>query len=192
MWQTVDRSGKEPPTLLEKAIAMVKAWLPRFQLLDVDKFMNAYPHQLSGGQLQRLSLAAARSTNRIYSLRMKPLPPWIRIMKRPSSVWSNSCVREYGMAVLWITHNLPQALPLSEKVYIMDQGMMVENVSIDQFLQTNITQPPKPCWMLFITKCHHQKTEENPSNFRIHKKIWQSGGPEWFQSLHFMEASVWL
>ncbi|HRG67024.1 MAG TPA: ATP-binding cassette domain-containing protein, partial [Saprospiraceae bacterium] len=42
-----------------QARTQVREWLHNFNLGDLDRILKAYPHQLSGGQLQRLSLAAA-------------------------------------------------------------------------------------------------------------------------------------
>jgi len=161
------------PCSEKEAIAMIKAWLPRFQLLDVDKFMNAYPHQLSGGQLQRLSLAAAtlhkpdlliadEATTALDSDNEKAI---IGLIKQ--------LCQEYGMAVLWITHNLPQALPLSEKLYIMDQGMMVENASTYRFQQAK----HHPATQALLDAVYHKnaitkKTEEKILQISgIHKKF---------------------
>lgn len=156
------------PCSEKDAIAIVKDWLPRFQLFDVDKFMNAYPHQLSGGQLQRLSLAAAtlhkpdlliadEATSALDSENEKAI---ITLIKQ--------LCHEYGMAVLWITHNLPQALPLSEKVYVMYQGTMVENVSTALFQQA----VHHPATRALLDAVYHKNT----SNQKTDEKILQISG----------------
>ncbi len=100
----------------------VREWLASFNLGDLDRILKAYPHQLSGGQLQRVSLAAAtlhqpklliadEATSALDADNEKDIIDLIQQMRKTT-----------GMAVLWISHDLPAALPISDHIYVMDNG----------------------------------------------------------------------
>lgn len=117
----------------EEAETKVRSWLPRFQLTDVDKFMNAYPHELSGGQLQRISLAAATIHKPALLVADEATSALDRENEDAIIALINELRGELGMAVLWISHNLPLSLSLSDKIYIMEAGKIVEKADMQAF-----------------------------------------------------------
>lgn len=111
----------------------IREWLNHFNLGDLDRILKAYPHQLSGGQLQRLSLAAAtlhspklliadEATSALDAANEKDIIDLIQEMRKTT-----------GMAVLWISHDLPSALPISDHIYVMDQGRITASAPAAQF-----------------------------------------------------------
>lgn len=116
-----------------QARAQVREWLHNFNLGDLDRILKAYPHQLSGGQLQRLSLAAAtlhqpklliadEATSALDADNEKDIIDLIQEMRKTT-----------GLAVLWISHDLPAALPISDHIYVMDQGRITASAPAAQF-----------------------------------------------------------
>jgi peptide/nickel transport system ATP-binding protein len=104
---------------------MVRDALSRVQL-DPDSVLGRYPHQLSGGQLQRVSIA------RVVLLR-----PRILIADEPVSMIDASLrllvlrqlvdlKERLGISILYITHDLSTALQISDEVLIAHQGSIVE------------------------------------------------------------------
>ncbi|MBK9689185.1 MAG: ABC transporter ATP-binding protein [Saprospiraceae bacterium] len=115
------------------ARTQIREWLSHFNLGDLDRILKAYPHQLSGGQLQRLSLAAAtlhspklliadEATSALDAANEKDIIDLIQEMRKTT-----------GMAVLWISHDLPSALPISDHIYVMDQGRITASAPAAQF-----------------------------------------------------------
>jgi peptide/nickel transport system ATP-binding protein len=96
--------------------------------------LDQYPHQLSGGQRQRVMIARA--------LMLRPL---LLIADEPTSMLDASLrvtilntlteIREqYGMTVLFITHDLGQASYVSDRVLVMSNGKLVEQGATDDVL----------------------------------------------------------
>jgi peptide/nickel transport system ATP-binding protein len=113
----------------EKVEMMTEAC--RFVNLKFDELTNKYPFELSGGQMQRLMIA------RIFLLK-----PKILIADEPTSM-IDACSRatildelmklrdEAGMTVIFITHDIGLAYYVSDHVYIMEHGRIVESGTAD-------------------------------------------------------------
>ncbi|MEV6343587.1 ABC transporter ATP-binding protein [Actinoplanes sp. NPDC051851] len=90
------------------------------------KRLTAYPHELSGGMRQRVMIAMAMA-----------LEPHIMIMDEPTTaldvVVQREILREIsrlrdelGFAVIFITHDLPLLLEISDRIAVMRHGEIVE------------------------------------------------------------------
>jgi peptide/nickel transport system ATP-binding protein len=102
-----------------------------FVNLKFDELTNKYPFELSGGQQQRLMIA------RIFLLK-----PKILLADEPTSM-IDACSRatildmlmnlrtEIGMTPIFITHDIGLAYFVSDTVYIMEHGRIVESGSAD-------------------------------------------------------------
>ncbi|TDC40349.1 ABC transporter ATP-binding protein [Micromonospora sp. KC213] len=88
--------------------------------------LRAYPHELSGGMRQRVMIAMAMA-----------LEPQIMIMDEPTTaldvVVQREILREItrlrdelGFAVIFITHDLPLLLEISDRIAVMRAGEVVE------------------------------------------------------------------
>jgi peptide/nickel transport system ATP-binding protein len=105
-----------------------------FVNLKFEELSNKYPFELSGGQMQRLMIA------RIFLLK-----PKILIADEPTSM-IDACSRatildflmqlrnEIGMTVIFITHDIGLAYYVSDSVYIMEHGKIVESGSADEVI----------------------------------------------------------
>jgi len=97
-----------------------------FVNLKYDELTNKYPFELSGGQMQRLMIA------RIFLLQ-----PKILLADEPTSM-IDACSRatildmlmklrdDIGMTIIFITHDIGLAYFVSDSVYIMEHGKIVE------------------------------------------------------------------
>lgn len=105
-----------------------------FVNLKFEELTNKYPFELSGGQMQRLMIA------RIFLLK-----PKILLADEPTSM-IDACSRatildelmqlrnENGMTVIFITHDIGLAYYVSDSVYIMERGKIVESGSADSVI----------------------------------------------------------
>ena len=105
-----------------------------FVNMKFEELTNKYPFELSGGQMQRLMIA------RIFLLK-----PKILVADEPTSM-IDACSRatildelmqlrnEIGMTIIFITHDLGLAYYVSDSVYIMEHGKLVESGSADEVI----------------------------------------------------------
>lgn len=119
-------------TLEEKRQKMSDAC--RFVNLKYEELYNKYPFELSGGQMQRLMIA------RIFMMQ-----PDVLIADEPTSM-IDACSRstildmllklrdEKGMTIVFITHDLGLAYYVSDTLYIMEHGEIVERGRADEII----------------------------------------------------------
>ncbi len=125
------RGGRRLP-YAQKVALMTEAC--GFVNLKFEELTNKYPFELSGGQMQRLMIA------RIFLLK-----PKILIADEPTSM-IDACSRatildmlmqlrdEIGMTLIFITHDIGLAYYVSDSVYIMERGKIVEHGSADEVI----------------------------------------------------------
>ena len=125
------RGGKKLPH--EKKVEMMTEACS-FVNLKYAELTNKYPFELSGGQMQRLMIA------RIFLLK-----PKILMADEPTSM-IDACSRatildmllklrdEIDMTIVFITHDIGLAYYISDTVYIMEHGKIVEYGSADEII----------------------------------------------------------
>ncbi len=118
--------------------AEAKAWaLELFRALDLPKpeiFGERYPHQVSGGQLQRAMTAMAMSCR-----------PDILVFDEPTTALDvttqievlaliRRLIHQYNTAALYITHDLAVVAQVSDRIMVLRHGKMVELGDTKQIL----------------------------------------------------------
>lgn len=91
------------------------------------ELLEKYPHQLSGGQLQRLSIARAVSVNPSLVIADEPASKLDVSVRAQVLNLLKDILTESGSSLLLITHDLEVAKFLCEKVAIMRHGKMIES-----------------------------------------------------------------
>ncbi|UNK70094.1 ABC transporter ATP-binding protein [Microbacterium sp. H1-D42] len=98
--------------------------------------LTSFPHELSGGMRQRMMIAMALA-----------LDPQVMIMDEPTTaldvVVQRDIIREImrlreklGFAVIFITHDLPMLIEISDRIAVMLQGQIVEQGTAEQIYRT--------------------------------------------------------
>jgi glycine betaine/proline transport system ATP-binding protein len=89
--------------------------------------MGAYkPHQLSGGQQQRVGLARALATNPAIMLFDEPFSALDPLIRRDMQDEVVRLRREVNKTMVFITHDLSEALRLGDRIAIMRDGRFVQ------------------------------------------------------------------
>lgn len=112
-----DRSGSEWEDRVAKAVEDVG--------LNPVQVLNRYPHQLSGGQLQRMLLARAL----LLDLRLLVADEVISMLDASTRVGVLNLLaelRERGLSILFITHDLALGYYISDRTIILRRGSIVE------------------------------------------------------------------
>jgi spermidine/putrescine ABC transporter ATP-binding subunit len=85
-----------------------------------------YPRQLSGGQQQRVALARALITRPKVLLLDEPLGALDRRLRQEMQVELKDIQRETGITAIFVTHDQEEALTLSDRIAIIDQGRLIQ------------------------------------------------------------------
>lgn len=118
-----------------EAQAEARKLFRQLELPNPDTFGSRYPHQVSGGQLQRAMAAMAMAAK-----------PDILIFDEPTTALDvttqvevlasfRKLIREHGTAAIYITHDLAVVAQIADNILVLRHGKMVEYGTADQILQ---------------------------------------------------------
>jgi microcin C transport system ATP-binding protein len=109
-----------------KAHARAIELLARTGIPDPDKKVDAFPHQLSGGQRQRAMIAMALACRPRLLIADEPTTALDVTIQAQILALLDDLQREYGMAILFITHDLNLVRRFCHRVGVMEKGRVVE------------------------------------------------------------------
>jgi peptide/nickel transport system ATP-binding protein len=102
--------------------------------LSFEELSGRYPSEFSGGQLQRISIARALLTDPILMIADEPVS-MVDASLRMSIVNLFKKLRDdFGVSVLYITHDLATAYYVSDRIAVMFRGSIVELGPVEQVL----------------------------------------------------------
>lgn len=115
----------------EAAIKEAEAVLEDFGLLE---YKDNYPHELSGGMRQRIALVRTYLFKEKLFLLDEAFSALDALTKRQIHKWYLEMAKKLGLTTLLITHDIEEALTLSDRIYILKNrpGELVKEVLIDQ------------------------------------------------------------
>jgi len=93
--------------------------------MNPDEILGRYPHQTSGGQMQRLLVARALIIGPDLLL-ADEATSMVDVSTRVEILNELTRLKEEGMSVLFITHDVAQAYYISDRAAVMKDGEIVE------------------------------------------------------------------
>jgi peptide/nickel transport system ATP-binding protein len=103
-------------------------------------FLNRYPHQLSGGQIQRVMIAMAISCNPTLLIADEPTTALDVTVQAAILDLLQEIQQQRQMAIIFVTHDLGIIAKIADTVAVMYRGKIVETGSVSQIFQ----QPQHP------------------------------------------------
>ncbi|MCV4342451.1 ABC transporter ATP-binding protein [Pseudomonas capsici] len=97
------------------------------KLVELTDFANRYPHQLSGGQCQRVALARSLVTRPRLLLLDEPLSALDARIRKHLREQIRAIQRELGLTTIFVTHDQEEALTMSDRIFLMNQGRIVQS-----------------------------------------------------------------
>ena len=134
MEQVTEAAIEQGKFSTKDAEARARALFAKLGLPDPDNIGNRYPHQVSGGQLQRCMTALA----------LCPEPDLV-VFDEPTTALDvttqidvlkaiKEAIRDTGVAALYITHDLAVVAQVSDDIMVLRHGDMVEYGDVDQII----------------------------------------------------------
>jgi len=101
--------------------------LRQVALAEPERIARAYPHEVSGGQRQRVAIAMALACNPQLLIADEPTTALDVTTQAEILKLMDSLVRERGMALLFIGHDLPAVAQVVDRVVVLQRGVAVED-----------------------------------------------------------------
>ncbi|MFF2031150.1 ABC transporter ATP-binding protein [Arthrobacter sp. NPDC058192] len=129
-------ASKEPGAVRARAIRL----LEQVHIPTPDAQLKKYPHQLSGGMLQRVLIAIALASE-----------PQLLVADEPTSALDVTVQagildlllelqEQRGIGILMITHDLGVARLISDRIHVMKDGAFVESGEVQQIVENPATE----------------------------------------------------
>ena len=139
-WKTVIENVAFPLEIRRLGKAELRErCLQHLEMVGLSKFVEAYPHQLSGGMQQRVGLARALATDPDILLMDEPFGA---IDAQTRELMQEELMRIWSSrkkTVLFITHDLDEAVALADRIVVLSRGPGQVRAMIDVDL-------PRPRW----------------------------------------------
>src|SRR5271165_4356476 len=105
--------------------------------LPAKEFAERYPHQLSGGQRQRVGLARALAAEPPFLLMDEPFGALDPITRAEIQMEFKKLQQKLGKTIVFVTHDVGEALMLGDRVAVMDAGQMRTILAPEEFLRSH-------------------------------------------------------
>ncbi|WP_431247010.1 ABC transporter ATP-binding protein [Leifsonia xyli] len=106
------------------------------ELLEIVKVggqrLKSYPHELSGGMRQRVMIAMALALRPQLMVMDEPTTALDVLVQREILKQISQLRHDFGFSVVFITHDLPLLLEISDRIAIMREGEIVELATAEQ------------------------------------------------------------
>ena len=105
------------------------------ETLQIDELLDKHPAELSGGQAQRVSLARAIVRDPAAFLLDEPMSDLDAKLKMEMRKELGKIHKEYNATMLYVTHDQEEAMTLSDKIAVMNDGRIEQYAPPEQVYQ---------------------------------------------------------
>lgn len=96
-------------------------------MVELGDFASRYPHQLSGGQCQRVALARSLVTRPRLLLLDEPLSALDARIRKHLREQIRAIQQDLGLTTIFVTHDQEEALVMSDRIFLMNAGKIVQS-----------------------------------------------------------------
>ncbi|NMA66355.1 MAG: ABC transporter ATP-binding protein, partial [Clostridiaceae bacterium] len=108
--------------------------LKRMQILDPEEILQKYPHQVSGGTLQRIMIGIAMALKPSLLIADEPTTAIDSITQFEILQEFARIKKEYNTAMIFITHDLSAVSCIADRILVMNQGQIVDEGNLYHIL----------------------------------------------------------
>ena len=134
MDQVVEASVSQGKFSRQDAEAKARVLFAKLGLPDPDNIGSRYPHQVSGGQLQRCMTALALCPEPDLVIFDEPTTALDVTTQIDVLAAIKEAIHDTGVAALYITHDLAVVAQVSDDIMVLKMGEMVEYGTVDQII----------------------------------------------------------
>ena len=113
------------------------------ELVQLKGMEKRKPSQLSGGQQQRVALARALVNKPKVLLLDEPLGALDLKLRQEMQSELKTLQRELGVSFVFVTHDQEEALTMSDRIAVMDEGRLLQVGTAEPVSYTHLTLPTK-------------------------------------------------
>ena len=124
------RQGRDPSQLKSEVLALME----RVALPEPERIARAYPYEVSGGQRQRVAIAMALACAPQLLIADEPTTALDVTTQAEILKLLDTLVRDLGMALLFISHDLPVVANVVDRVVVLQKGVAVEQGNVREVL----------------------------------------------------------
>lgn len=103
--------------------------------LNPKEYLDKYPSELSGGQQQRIGLVRAIATDADIILMDEPFSALDPITRTQLQEWLYSLQEDLKKTIIFVTHDMDEALKLADKICIMKDGQVQQYDTAENLLR---------------------------------------------------------
>jgi peptide/nickel transport system ATP-binding protein len=140
--------GTTPRDHVQRLVTLLR----RLRVPDPDNALERYPHQFSGGQRQRLLIAAALACAPGLVIADEPTTALDVTTQHEILLLLRELVDELGISLLFVTHDLGVVAELCDKVCVIYAGQTVEAGPVDAVLKA-----PSHPYTRALLACHPER-----------------------------------
>ncbi len=149
--ETVVEHGKGTKA---QAYADAKDLYARLQMPDPDTIGFRYPHQVSGGQLQRAMTAMAMACRPDLIIFDEPTTALDVTTQIEVLVTMRTIVEQFNSAAIYITHDLAVVAQMADKIMVLRYGELVEEAETRKMLSAPQEDYTKSLWAVRTFRKH--------------------------------------
>ena len=140
----------------EKTLDLLK----KVKIPEPEIKVNSYPHQLSGGQRQRIMIAMALANEPELLIADEPTTALDVTVEKALLELLSDLQKEFGMSILFITHDLNIVKKFSDDVCVMKDGQIVESGRVKELFD----DPKHPYTIKLLNSIPGKKEKLNTNN----------------------------
>jgi peptide/nickel transport system ATP-binding protein len=146
----VRHEGRSRQEGLSRALEMLEV----VRIPSAKRRLQSYPHEMSGGMRQRAMIALALACKPKILLADEPTTALDATVQIQILLLLRELQREFGMSVIFVTHDIGVATEICDRVAVMYAGQIVETGSVSQIVKSPVHPYPRG---LLVSTTHGAK-----------------------------------
>lgn len=110
------------------------------KLVDMEHYINRYPHQLSGGQQQRVAIARAIAANPALLLLDEPFSSLDNTIKLQIRKEIKNILKKTNIPVIIVTHDMNDCTEMADKILVLQAGNLLQFDYIEKIYNNPVNE----------------------------------------------------